>query len=795
MEYLDGETLAERLKKGPLPCEQLLKMGIEIADALDRAHRHGIVHRDLKPGNIMLMKTGAKLLDFGLAKTAECMAYAATGPGSGFSGSLTQTSPVAAISAVGTIIGTVHYMAPEQVEGKEADARSDIFAFGAVMYEASTGRRAFEGGSPMSVAAAILQTEPKPLATFQPGCSLALDYIVRTCLAKDPEDRFQSAHDLKLQLNCLLHSSDSVALPIRKRSQNFWLAAGAAVFVVLALALVRLNRAPSLPAAYGVTRFSIALPKGQELATDTTEAVVVSRDGRRLAYVAAESGVPHLYVRRIDRFDSVQIPDSEGAVFPFFSPTGDWIAFFSQGKLKKAPADGGNPVLICDLPTFFGGTWTGKGVIVVAVPGFGIATVSPSGGSLQKVSLPTSEHIYPEGPVWLGEGDWIAFTDYYGTARRVFAVNVASGQLRVIATNAQAGSYASGHFVYFSGGAVWATPFDINKLTGTGEATQIASGVNEENYVAQSSASANGMLAYAPGDADSFSRNMYLVNRSGVEQKLDVPADDYVDPAISPDGKRIAICIRSAGETGQQLALYDRDRNVLTRVVSDAALNEAPVWTAEGKNLLFNVSGAAEKHGIYIIPADGSAAPQLLSETSVTTHLTSAVGDYAAVMVSDPVTSTDLWLLSLRDHQMHVFRKTPATERQGSLSPDGHWMAYSSNESGRSDIYVEPVSGAGGRWKISADGGEQPRWVRNGREILYRNGTKLMSVPVAVTPVFRAGRPLELFDRKFDRGGSVGGYDVSPDGQMLVMTRSAHPNPTEIRIVMGWPFEANKSAQ
>jgi serine/threonine-protein kinase len=397
--------------------------------------------------------------------------------------------------------------------------------------------------------------------------------------------------------------------------------------------------------------------------------------------------------------------------------------------------------------------------------------------------------MYPQGPMWVPPGDWVAFTDYFGTVRQVFGIHLRSGEVRLIQANAQAGAYTAGSWLYYSGGALWAADFDQKRLAVKGPATQIVSGVAEENYIAQSSASLNGVVAYVPGATSNFSRSLYLVNRRGIEEKLAVPADDYVDPAVSPDGKRIAICIRSAGATGQQLALYDRDDRVLTRLISNAAMNEAPVWTADGKSLLFNIMGStSEKPGIYRIGADGESAPQLLVETSMAAHVTSASATYGAVMASDPVTSIDLWLVSLSPpYGMRVFRRTRATERQATFSPDGHWLAYASNESGRSEVYVEPVPGPGGRWQISAGGGEQPRWARNGREIFYRNGTKVMLVPVVTSPAFRAQPARELFDRKFDRGGGVGGYDATPDGQLFVMTRSEHQNATEIRVVMGWP--------
>ena len=501
MELLEGETLANRLMKGPLPLQDLLKIGIEIADALARAHRLGVIHRDLKPSNIMLTKSGAKLMDFGLAKPSPLDAVIP--PSSSGAATATLRSPATPISTVGMVVGTIHYMAPEQIEGKEADVRSDVFALGAVLYEMATGHRAFDGKSHLSVASAILQKDPLPVTTVQPASPSALDFVIRTCLAKEPDDRFQTAHDVKLQLAWMLQSGSVVSQPrsTELRSRRYLgviIGLAAAFIMVMGLRFFKTTSNRSAGSATGTTRFSIVLPPRQELAVDATQAVMLSPDGKHLAYVAAENGVSHLYVRRLDRFDSVEIPDSEEATFPFFSPNGDWVAFFSQGKLKKAPADGGDPTLICELPTFFGGTWTPQDILAVAVPSYGLAKVPATGGALQKVAMAFNERLYPEGPAWLAGGEWISFTDYYAAGKRVMAVNLASGEVRPLLNNAQGPSYAAGQLVYYSGGAIWAVPFDEHKLAVLGNAVQVASGVAEDNYVGQASASTN-VMAYAPG--------------------------------------------------------------------------------------------------------------------------------------------------------------------------------------------------------------------------------------------------------------------------------------------------------
>jgi Tol biopolymer transport system component len=783
MEFLDGESLADRLLKGPLPVEQALKYGIEICEGLEKAHRSGVVHRDLKPGNIMLTKSGAKLMDFGLAKPL----LAATTPSS----DLTQTlvTPRQPLTTEGTLVGTFQYMSPEQVEGKEADARSDIFSLGALLHEMVTGKPAFEGKTIASTIAAILASDPPAMSALQPSSSPALDATVKSCLAKDPDERLQSAHDVKLQLKWLPKAAGSgpIVSESPPRRWHWWLVAGlSAICVLLAAALVwRVWRA-SPAAEQPVTRFTIALARNQELATDATQAVALSSDGVRLAYVAAENSISRLYIHRLDQFSAVEIPDSEGATFPFFSPTGEWVAFFSQGKLKKAPADGGQPAVVCDIQTFFGGTWLPNDTIIVAVPNYGLASVPASGGSLQKVPINAKDAFYPQGPAWLPGGEWLMFRDYF-SAKRTLVVNLQTGEMRQIGKNVEALIYAEGHLIFYNNGALWSAPFDLGKIAITGSPMELERGVTERNYVGQGTASENGVLAYAPGAIGNFSRNIYAVSRNGQEQKINVPAQDFVDPAVSPDGRRLVIVIRRINE--QQIAVYDRDRDVMTVVVPNGAINASPAWTPDGKRLLFD-SSTAQKRGIYQVAADGGSAPALLRETSVNTHVTAIAGNNAALMVNDPSTSNDLWLMSFdAQHSIQPFKRTSAAERQGTLSPDGRWMAYVSNESGRSEIYVEPVPGPGGRWQISNDGGEQPRWVRNGKEIVYRNGNKMMSVPVGMQPVFQAGRSVELFEGKFDRGGAVGGYDVTPDGKTFFMTRSEQANPTEIRVVTGLQFD------
>ena len=779
MEYLEGESLADRLHKGPLPTNQLLKMGIEIADALDKAHRQGLVHRDLKPGNVMLTKGGAKLLDFGLAKA--CGFAAAAG---GSSEAIpTLTSAAHPVTARGAIVGTFQYMSPEQIQGKEADARSDLFALGALLYEAATGTQAFQGKTQISVMSAILERQPEPVTSLNAASPPALDYVIRTCLEKEPDDRFQTAHDVSLQLKWISGSSaTALSLPGLARRRRWWPLAGwavaAAVLVVIAAWLL-LRPTPASP----VVRLALPLPGRQSLPIDVAGAVAVSPDGAKFAYIAAESGKTQLYLRPIDRFEPLIIPDSEGAVLPFFSVGSDWVYFFAHGHLRKAATNGSAvPVNVADLPTFYGGAALPDGSVLVATSDPPLGIVPPQGGMVKPVALPANR-VDPGAPIVLPGGEWTLFTDDKVNRISVIAMNLTTRELRMLVPNAAQPGYVPGYLLYDSAGTIYAAPFDSKAVRITGTATAVAQDVASRNFYAHYSASPQ-TLVFAPGAGTSAARNLFWVDRAGKGSRLDVPPEDYVDPNISADGKHFVVCIRNLNE--QSLAVYDAGRALLMRMSANSMRNVAPIWSADGKMLYFDATGQGARHGVYRMPADGSAAPVLVRELTANAHLTSVAGNSASVTVSTTETGLDLWTLALDGGEMKPFRTTKANERQGSYSPDGKFLAYASDESGDSEVYVESVSGSGARWQVSTSGGDQPRWSRNSNEIFYRNGTRMMSVAVQTSP-FAAGKAVQLFDVDYDRGGAVPGYDVSPDGQRFLMTVSEHPNPTEIRVVVGWP--------
>jgi hypothetical protein len=439
-----------------------------------------------------------------------------------------------------------------------------------------------------------------------------MEHIVSTCLAKDPEDRFHTAHDIKLELQWLQKSGTTPVPPQRLALHRNWLLVGIGVLVVLAIAAaVLIVFAPTGSNTHYLAKFSIPVSSSMKLAADLTQSVALSTDGKHLAYVAMSSGVSHLYVRALDDFAAIEIPDSESSVFPFFSPDGNWVGFFSHGKLKKAPSDGGTPVAICDTPSFFGGTWMPDGHIVFAVPGSALASVSAEGGTPEKLSLADTTRHSPSMPTSLVD-DWIGFTDISESEIGMVAFNRKSGELRPLIKNAEGGTYARGHIVYYSGGAIWAVPFDPGALVVRGTPVQLASGVDDENFVAQFAVSEAGVLAFAPELPGTLSRRIYTVDRSGSEHRLDLQSEDYVDAAFAPDGQRFAVVIRTLGE--QQLAVFDVDRGVLMRILANGARSAAPAWTSDGRALIFDAVGSTEKHGIYRIAADGSSAPQLLHD-------------------------------------------------------------------------------------------------------------------------------------------------------------------------------------
>ena len=799
MEYLEGETLAQRLLKGSLPLHQVLRFAIEIADALDKAHRSGITHRDLKPANIMLTKSGAKLLDFGLAKPP----MGKTVPFSELSTAKDQ------ITAQGTILGTLQYMAPEQLEGHEADARTDIFSLGAVIYEMATGSRAFPGKSNASVISAIMSLDPPPVSSLQPMSPPALDRAVKRCLAKDPDKRWQTASDLREELQWIADADlqPAPAVGAEKKSPRatrrqlaLWTLASLLIAAAIGLAVWIFKPAPN-SSGPPVTRTLITLPPGVELAGLNERAVVISPDGSRLAFVGARNGIQQVYLRALDSLDAMPLQGTEGATTPFFSPDGQWLGFFADGKLKKVPVSGGAPVILADAATPRGADWSANGTITFAPTTAGvIEQVSDNGGTPQPLTHFARGEASHRLPDLLPGGKTLLFVAGNGTNLRIMSYSFASGQESdLIPAGTQPHYVSSGYLAYVMAGTLMAVPFDAQKVEVTGSPVTVVQNLLQSTptAAAQFSISDSGSLVYL-ASSQTNQRNLVWVSRAGAEQPLTAPARDYQSPRLSPDGKTIAVSIDLPEP---QVWLYDLARDALTRLTFQGTYNRTPVWTPDGKRIAV-ISNKDAAQNTYWLMADGSGEMQRLNTSTDITSPTSFSPDGRLLALNqvDPVTQRDIWLVQLSDLKTWPFLRTPFNETSARFSPDGHWIAYTSDESGRWEIYVQPYPGPGGKWQISTDGGTEPVWNPKGRELFYRSDDKMMAVDISTRPAFSAGKPRMLFaEEYFSAPGSDSApeYDISPDGQRFLMLKDSGGSTatqSQIVVVQNWAGELKRGS-
>src|SRR5216683_1111086 len=649
MEYLEGETLAQRLQKGPLPIRQVLQYAVEVADALDKAHRNGITHRDLKPGNIMLTKSGTKLLDFGLAKLKQEAAPAI--PDSEL------PTMKNAVTAQGTIQGTLQYMAPEQLEAKEADPRTDIFAFGAVVFEMATGKRAFEGKSSASVMAKILEAEPPSMSSLQPMTPPALDRVVKKCLAKEPEDRWQSARDLTDELKWIAaetvsHATPAAAPATPARMWVRWVAISAVACLVAAAvaALLAWFFRPAAPKA--VTRFSIFLPPGQRMES-IGKAIAISPDGKRLVYAAGQSTLAtQLYIREMDGLQTLPIPGTVGALNPFFSPDAQWIGFINAGKLMKVSLGGGAPVSLADVSGggLFGASWDSQGTIAFS-PGTALALqqVSDGGSNPQPLTRFEIGEGGQQFPDLLPGGKAVLFAILKpGAPTKIVAQSLTTGERRdLIQSGGQALYAPSGHLVYAQGANLMAAPFDPQRLAINGAAVPVIAGVLFDRGVLQYDFSSTGTLVYVPGSVQTAQFKLVWVDRKGAEQSVPAPPHNYVLPRVSPDGKRVAAGIE---EADSQIWLYDLSRDTLTRLTFEGTGNIDPLWTPDGKRIAVD-SNREGTSNIFWQPADGSGGLERLStgQYAQVPRSWSPDGQLLAFHENNPTTKKDIWVLRMSD--------------------------------------------------------------------------------------------------------------------------------------------------
>ena len=797
MELLEGETLADRLSRGPLPPPEVLRVGTEIADALDRAHRAGIVHRDLKPGNIILTKGGAKLLDFGLARQA------VQGPGPGLmSQTPTMSQP---LTAQGSIVGTFQYMAPEQLEGQEADARSDLFALGAVLYEMATGKKAFEAKSHASLIAAILEREPPPISSVSPMSPPAFDQLVRACLAKDPEQRIQTAHDVKLQLRWIAEGGSQAGLPApvamrrRNRETLAWALAAIAGVAAIGLGAMQLLRKPE---PTRVLRFEIEAPPGVR----NIQWPRISPDGRTLAFVATDTtGKQQVWVRPLEALQAFPLAGTEAVRRMFWSPDSRFLGFISDGKARKIAIGGGPATVIGDATGGSDGSWGNRDMILFdgAAVGDSIRGLPASGGAIR----PTTRLAYDKGeaahgwPYFLPDGQHFLYVGYQGTSAQgtIKLAQLGSNAVRELGTTDGRVEYApQGYLVFPRENTLLAQPFDVRGLRTTGDAVPVGENVALGQASGDFSVSDNGVLAYRSQSSGENAR-VLAVDRRGVTLSEPAPPGKYSELSLSPDGRRLALGITDPQKSQLDLWLRDLERGVTSRLTFEEGDEINAVWSPDGQRLAFG----SNRSGLFrplirlasgLGAAESLAAASGIRGTAIGPWNWSADGKRLTLGVLG--TSWDVWTCDPTDPApARVLLQTPFNERYAGFSPDGRWVAYMATESGRPEIYVQELAGGGGKWQVSVSGGVFPRWRADGKELFFQAPDQtIMAVPIHSAATFQAGVPVALFRIPLLTGQySLTTWAPTADGQRFyVLTPEQGVRAPRITVVTNWAAELKK---
>jgi eukaryotic-like serine/threonine-protein kinase len=815
MEFLQGESLAERLRKGPLPPEQVLTIAIEIADALEKAHRAGVVHRDLKPGNVMLTKAGAKLLDFGLAKPLGATVASGAGSGSAsvLAAALTQTmptqSPGTPLSTAGAVIGTVQYMSPEQIQGIEADARSDIFSFGVMLFEMVTGKRTFEGKTQASIVGQILAVDPPSVSTLRPQTPPGLDRVIRLCLDKDPDERIQTAHDLKLQLQAIaeapLTATQSPSAVPARRSWLPWVVAGVLAIAAIAFALAYLQslRSPQ------VSIHSYILPPEKTtflLTGNTAGPPVLSPDGLRVAFTAKNAdGKQVLWIRPLNSAVGQPMSGTEGATYPFWSADSRFVAFFAAGKLNKVEASGGPPQALCDAPAGRGGTWSTTGTIVFAPDTTsGLARVDAAGGTRVPLTTVDGKETSHRWAAFLPDGNHFLYFTHGSTGADsgVYLAALDSKERKLLLRNDSNAIYAApGYLLFVRDNTLMAQRFNLHSFALEGEAKPVADhvAVNTDTWRSIVTASANGELLYQHGAAGGGSQLIWY-DASGKPGEPVLPETaDYYDPTLSPDASKLAFDLETNGIA--DIWVFDLARHTKTRLTFGPQYSSSPIWWPDGKSIVFSYGATASGESLYRQNADGTGSKEKLLETPGTVEIPFSVspdGRYIVYMRHDPKSNTgfDIWALPMFPDKSGEQKPFPVVATDfvditPSFSPDGKWLAYANNQTGRYEVYVQPFPSGGGRWQVSTAGGARPNWRKDGKELyFFSTDQQVMAVDVQQNgSSMQLGTPHALF-KATTVNGPQGPYAVSADGKKFVMNTVLPQSLTEpLTLITNWPAD------
>ena len=789
MEYLEGQTLADRLAQGPLPPDLAVAIATDIADALDSAHRQGIVHRDLKPGNVMLTKSGAKLLDFGIAILR---------PNQQVSGGATAETVTAALTSPHAIVGTLPYMAPEQLEGREADTRTDIYAFGVVLYEMLSGKLPFDGGTQASLIAAIMNGTIPSITRLQPLVPQSLITFVTTCLARDPDGRWQSARDMA-------HFLKSAAEPVtvvrdemsrrqpRRRERYAWIAAGVGLLAALTAWSLSFSRPAPQPVV--AVRATIPLGAGQRLSMTETPSFAISRDGSKLAYLAVTAdGAAELYIRPLDSPTSTPVADSSGATYPQFAPDGNSIAFFVAEGLRRVPLSGGAPVMVTPPGTFSGVrglAWSSDGFLTVSTYQTGLIRVADTGGTPAMLTTPDYDtrekshrwpFVLPGAQALLmtvSTADAATFDD-----ARAEILRLDSGVRTKVLDGASFARYVpTGHLVFARAGALFAVPFSLPTLEVNGLPVKVVTPLRTEPAFghAHFDISDTGTLVYIASGARRDNRTLLWVDVMGKSTPAVISQRPFYEARVSPDGSRVATVVEGATS---EVWLHDLGADKSMRL-TDGWDNVNPVWTPDGERIVFaSTRTRRHTHNLFWQASDGTGrAEQLLSSDMQQSPVAvSSDGTSLLFMQRTDLGRWQMRTLSLVDRSSTLLPETPPiVGQQPALSPDGRWVAYYSDQSGRNEVYLQPFPRGGRQWQVSTGGGRSPVWARDGKHLFYRRGDTVMAVSIDTGVAVRSGTPTVLF-----KTALIGPVDVGRDGRLLMIEPEKEDVVSELSVIVNW---------